>query len=93
MGTEESGNMIFNRTEIIKYLTIVIAISGSWYQQSSRVNTLERESATILEFKLLQQQVTGQDEDLAEMMKVTNKILSEVTDIKIRLAGFHNGGD
>ncbi len=89
MGQEESSDMVFNRNEIIKLLTIIVAIVGSWYQVTARINTLERESASIIEFKLLAQEVSAQDEDQAQIMKVTNQILSDVQDIKIRLARLH----
>jgi len=84
-----------NKSRVVEIVTLIIFMVGGWYQLKSRIDMLERDSQrydrdqTMIEFKLLQQQVTGQDEDLAVMMKATNQILLEIQEIKLQFVRNH----
>ncbi len=75
----------------LKIAVIAVSLIGGYYSLFYKIEKLEADfnrydrDATMIEFKLLQQQVTGNDVDLSELMKAMNKIMFDVEKIKNRL--------
>jgi len=76
---------------VCTFAGLVIAYATLFF----KIEAIEKELAKndreqiMIEFRLLQQQVTAQDEDLSEVMKVVNKIMFDVEKIKTRIEIIH----
>jgi len=81
--------MTFSKSELIKLISLLVILVGCYYTIVARITAIEKDiqrhdiDELVLEFVVLQERISNQNQNLTELMKATNFIINDIQELQI----------